>query len=510
MICCGSGCDGLPECSGLAEPYLLATPRLLPSFRLPAVKLMSHEHHWRIRLPHLVVLVWISISGGCLESQRGSMANLDLPLMTASEQSAKERWAGWRGGSRHGISDSVTVPLRWTNTSGVRWRSEVPGRGASSPVLWGDRVFLTSAMDSNDLVLFCIDLADGEHIWQRSLGNVEGRTHRKNGYASATVAVDGRRVYVPSAELGFFCFSMEGHPLWHTSLGTADHPWGAASSPVIYGDLVIQLCDNQSQPHLVAMNGLTGDVVWSVPRESEGNWTTPILIKAKFANGERDELIVNGTGSADGSKGSVISYDPLNGQQHWRVRGTTGIPCPTLVAAKDLVISASGGNGPIIAIRPGGEGDVTESRIAWRHSEGGAYVPTGIGVGDFYYSVSDNGIVGCWKIEDGTRLWTKRLGGTFSASLVAADGRVYAVSEQGDVHVFSASDEFEALAVNRMGEQPCLATPSWASGELLLRTSRHLYCIAGEEQQLTAAAGEVGAEEAPSSAKASSVHSVPD
>jgi outer membrane protein assembly factor BamB len=253
-----------------------------------------------------------------------------------------------------------------------------------------------------------------------------------------------------------------------------DKVWGTAASPVLYKNYVIQLCDNATHSYLAAFDRDTGRQVWHAARSSDGCWSTPVLVPARSDHGLRTELIVNGTG--DSSGGMVIAYDPDEGRELWRVRGTREIVTPTLLAAGGLVFSTSGRNGPIMAIRPGGSGDVTFSRLIWKASRGGPYVPTGLVYRHRLYVLTDQGNLVCYDPGNGQRIWGSRLGGSFTSSLVAADGRIYAVSEQGTFYVVAAADHFQLLATNRFDEQ-CLATPAIANGDLFVRTAGNLYCV---------------------------------
>ncbi len=363
----------------------------------------------------------------------------------------------------------------------MRWRAEVPGRGVSSPVVWSDYVFLTTALPGDELpqlAVLCYRRDDGQLLWQAEVGRAGGRTHAKNGYASATVATDGERVYSFFGTTGLFCHDLHGKQLWRAELGNLDHQWGTAASPVLCGDLVVQLCDAEQDSYIAGFDKMSGRRVWRTPRPSYGCWTTPVLIEASTAQGKRQELVVNGTSSRVSDGRMVIAYDPADGRELWRVRGTTELVAPTLLIGDGLVYSTSGRNGPIIAIRPGGDGDVTQTHVAWRRDRGGPYIPTGLYYRDRLYILNDAGVVACYDAASGNELWRSRLRGTFTASLVAAADRIYAVDERGTVFVFAAADRFELLAQNDMHEK-VLATPAIAGGDLFLRTESHLYCIAG-------------------------------
>ncbi len=408
-------------------------------------------------------------------------------------------WTGWRGGHLHGVSAESDLPRHWNADEGVRWKVSVVGRGNSSPVVTGDRVILTSLISSSgaeQLVLLCLSRNDGHTLWRRELGSPAGRTHNKNGYASSTVATDGRRVFAFFGSQGIFCYDLNGRRIWHTDLDGLEQQWGTAASPLVCGNLVLQACDGESQSYIVALNKLTGEEVWQTSRASRGSWSSPVLVAAERGAASRAEIVVNGTGTAGGSPGQIIAYDPADGRELWLVRGTTDIPCPTAIVGGGLVVSTSGANGPVVAIRPGGSSDVTRTHVVWQHASGGPYVPTGVIYEDRLYTVSDGGVARCFDLKDGAELWKKRLPETFSASLVAADGCIYATSEQGTVFVWRAADRFELVAANRMDEA-CLATPAISRGEIFLRTSDHLYCIAGiasSSDPGTSAAGTVDGE----------------
>ena len=426
---------------------------------------------------------------GCVDAVNWTESE-GLPLLATPSENplaevddgAPNRWPGWRGGQAGGVAAGGAAPRRWSETEGIRWQTRVPGRGNSSPVVWDDCVLLTSIVESNSqaqAALYCFDRETGRRRWSRALAAPIGPTHGKNGYASATVATDGRRVFAAFGSLGVFCHDIEGRSLWHQPLEAAAHKWGAASSPVLFGELVVMVLDGEEASRIVALDAATGSLVWQTPRESTGCWSTPALIAVDGPDGVRFELIVNGTGSIDGSPGLVIAYDPYSGTPLWHARGTTDIPVPTPIVADGLIVCSSGGDGPIMALRPGGFGDVTESHTAWRHASGGPYVPTGVAYQGRLFTITDGGVATAHTLPDGQPVWQKRLHGTFAASLVAADGCIYATSEQGDVHVFeAATDRFELIATNRM-RQPCLATPAVTGGRIYLRTETQLVCIEG-------------------------------
>ena len=391
-------------------------------------------------------------------------------------------WCGWRGPNASGIASGGCRAVHFSARAGVRWKAEVPGQGNSSPVVWADYVLLTTALPGEQpprLALLCYDRRDGRLLWQAEVGHARGRSHAKNGYASATVATDHERIYSFFGSTGLFCHDYSGQLIWRAELGDLDHMWGTAASPVVYRNLVIQLCDCETDSYVAAFDTRTGRQVWRTPRPSSGCWTTPVLVTVDAHGTPRTELVVNGTCTKQPGGGLVIAYDPDDGRELWHVRGTTELVTPTILVGEDLIYSTSGRNGPILAIRPGGAGDVTDTHVVWHHERGGPYIPTGLVYGNRLYILNDGGVLTCYDARTGKEIWRGRLRGSFTASLVAADGRIYALEEQrGRVYVVAAADAFQVIAENDLGDR-ILATPAIAGGELFVRTASSLFCIAG-------------------------------
>lgn len=418
----------------------------------------------------------------------GEPAPPRAPAMTAASQ---ENWSAFRGGDLQGVSPAAVLPTTWSAQQGWRWRRRLQGEGNSSPVVHGERLYVTAeeAIAAGEgkraLWLICLDAESGRLNWRRRAATVSASTsastHLKNGHCSATVATDGLHVVANFGAAGLFCFDRQGNQLWKTSLG-GQHQWGAASSPLIEGGLAIQLHDvAPGQSYLAAFDLASGAVVWKTPRDSDGAWCTPAVVTAsRPGGGWRRELVINGTGSQDGSFGFVTAYDPRSGRELWRAKGSADIPVPTCIVGqvqdRPLVVSTSGANGPVMAICPGGDGDVTRSHTRWRSASGAPYVSTGLLFHERLYTAGENGVLRCYNAGDGKLLWRKRLSGSFSASLVAGAGKIYAVSEQGTTYVLSAENEGQVLAVNELHER-CLATPAIAGGRIFIRGERYLYCI---------------------------------
>jgi outer membrane protein assembly factor BamB len=466
------------------------------------------------RRTHLCLAAIVGLLGctGCRPTFEASDEAVERPLLDRdpSEHAGESsRWPGWRGHNGSGIAPSGSPAVHFSNTEGVRWKVAVPGRGYSSPVVWDQYVLVTTALDDADpatLAVLCFDRRDGRELWRAEAGKAIGRTHAKNGHASASVTTDGRRVFAFFGSAGLFCLDMldGGKQLWHADLGDLDHQYGTASSPVLYGNSVIQVCDCEKGSYIAAFDQLTGRRLWRTERTSDGCWSTPVFVEVRETNEDearsrtmsdgqggmsaqdprpvplRTEMVVNGT---QGHGGLIIAYDPADGRELWRVRGTATYVTPLPLVSGGLVYCMSGRNGPIAAIRPGGSGDVTDTHVVWKHSRGGPYIPSGVAYRNRIFVLGDGGTIACYNAGSGQRVWAERLSGdSYTSSLVAAAGRLYAISERGLVSVLTAGDDFELLAKNELDAR-CLATPAIVDGELLIRTENELLCIAAPPSQ---------------------------
>jgi outer membrane protein assembly factor BamB len=300
-------------------------------------------------------------------------------------------------------------------------------------------------------------------------GRVEFK-HDKNSYASATPATDGERIYASFGSRGLVALNMDGKVVWNQDLGPIDNYWGTAGSPLLYKDRVIVYQDQSRDAFIAAFDAKTGAEIWRTRRDARVGWGTPAAIRA---NG-RDEIVVNG-------QSAVIAYDPANGRELWRLGGTTAETIPTVVVAHDLIFSTSGRAGPTLAIRPGGQGDVTRTHLAWSSPRGSPFVPSPIVVGDLLYMVNDmTSVATAFEATTGLSVWQGRLGEIrregFSASPVTVDGKVFFTNDEGETFVLRAGAEFNVLHVNTLGE-PTLASPALVDGRWYFRTSKHLFAI---------------------------------
>ena len=393
--------------------------------------------------------------------------------MVADEGEGARYWPRWRGPSGQGLVTGTGYPDTWSSTENVLWRTPLPGRGNSSPVIWGDRIFVTTAYDAGQrMSVLAYRRSDGEPLWETFApeGARGPRHHAKNGYASATPSTDGARVYVSLGSRGLLALDMEGTILWHQDLGRIDNYHGAAGSPLLYGDRLILHQDHSGGAFIAAFDASTGREIWRTRREASVGWSTPIAVRV----GDHDEIIVNG-------QRSVNAYDPETGAELWSCDGATFEVVPTPVVGYGMVFCSSGRAGPTLAIRPGGQGNVTATHLEWESPRGSPFVPSPILYRERLYMVNDmQSIATSLDVVTGERVWQGRLGVArregFSASPVAFDGKVFFTNDEGETFVVRAGDEFELMHVNALDE-PVRASPALVDGRWYFRTANGLVAI---------------------------------
>lgn len=419
----------------------------------------------------------------------------------SAAQDEAANWPQWRGPGSSAVSSAVGLPETWSAEENIAWKTAIPGSGHASPSVWGDRIFLITAIPQgvdlpeghpdrgrgigpggpNPTIQFsfevlCLDRTDGRIIWQRTARiakPAEGINRLKGSYANSTPATDGEHVYVSFGSEGIYCYDMDGELAWERDLGDMKIAFnnGEGASPVVYGDRVIVIWDHQGQSFITALDKQTGEEIWRADRDELTNWTTPVLIEHE---GTR-QIVANGTTR-------VRAYDFETGSVTWECGGMTVAAIPTLVHGHGMIYAASGYMGhALMAIRLGGSGDITGSdSVAWSHDKDTAYVPSPLLYGDELYLVNDKGIVSCRDAETGAEHYSGvRLPGVYavSASPVAADGKVYILGEEGRMVVVKAGPEFEVLAENLIEGERFLASPAIVDGGLILRGETHLYSI---------------------------------
>ena len=392
--------------------------------------------------------------------------------MILPDGEANRYWSRWRGPSGQGLVSGGDYPDTWSATRNVLWQVEVPGRGNSSPIVWGDRIFLTTARDGGKRPsVLCYRRSDGKLLWESSLPQGEpGRVYWKNSHASGTPATDGERVYAPFGSQGLAAVDFQGKVVWRHSPAPIGNYHGPAGSPVLYKDRIFLYEDQRQGAFVAAFDKRTGKTLWKTERKASVGWGTPIVIRA----GDRHELIVS-------SQERVTAYDPADGTALWHCEGNLAEVIPTPVVGHGLVFCVSGRAGPTLAIRPGGSGDVTETHLAWKQSKGASFVPSPLLYDDLLYQVNDMvSVATCYEAATGKVLWQGRLGEPksegFSASPVGVDGKVFFTNDAGETFVLKAGKKFELLRVNRL-EAPVLASPALVDGRWYFRTDRHLMAI---------------------------------
>jgi len=427
-------------------------------------------------------------------------------LLFGATRSDGQNWPQFRGRDSRGVAESAKLPKTWSASENVAWKTEIPGRGWSSPIVWGGRLFVTSVVDQGavekpkkglyfggerpvpsseqERKLYCLDVKTGKIRWEKtaSHGPAQSSAHLKNSYASETPITDGKYVYAYFGNIGIFCYDMDGNLKWEAKLPAQKtrFGWGTAASPVLNGDRIYIVIDNEEQSNLIALDKTTGKEIWRIPREEKTNWSTPYIWK----NDRRTEIVT-------AASGKVRSYN-LDGKLLWWLSGMSSITIATPYSEKGLLYVTSGYVGdrarPIYAIKPGAEGDIslksgetTGPFIAWSDPVGAPYNPSTLTYDGRLYVLYDRGLLSCFDAVTGKRYYEKeRLpqGSGFTSSPWAANGLVYCLSEDGVTHVVRAGDKFELVRSNVLTDDDmCMATPALAGDRLIIRTATRIYCV---------------------------------
>jgi outer membrane protein assembly factor BamB len=434
-------------------------------------------------------------------------AEVDLPVPS----SAVGAWPGFRGPAATGVADGQNLPDTWNGETGdhILWRAEVPGLGHSSPVVWGDRVFVATAISSDPgatfrpglygdgdasadrtahrFVLYAFDKRTGQRLWERVAyeGAPVDRRHVKSTYASSTPATDGRVVVAWFGSQGLYAWDVDGNPLWSVDMGRVDvgaydipsFEWGPASSPRIWEGKVFLQLDTQADSWMLAFDAASGELLWRTERDELPSWGTPTVVPG--ATGP--ELVTN-------ASNYIRGYDPETGEELWRLGGSSKITAPTPVFSDQHIVVASGRRPerPIFVLRKGARGDLTldagqtsSEDVVWSRQGRGPYMPTPLVYAGILYVLGNNGVFDAYRLETGEELYRTRiphLGSGFSASPVAADGKIYLSNEDGDMVVVRAGTEFEHIATNPIGEL-LMATPALSEGVMYVRSVASLMAI---------------------------------
>jgi outer membrane protein assembly factor BamB len=431
------------------------------------------------------------------------VALLALPLGPASAQT--DNWPEFRGLQGKGLAEGRGIPDTWSATENVLWKTDVPGVGWSSPIVWGDRVFVTAAVGDRrnpkmgryapgDIIkpstsqlqftLFCIDFRSGKVLWQRVAyeGPPPQPIHVKASHASETPATDGNRVVACFGGVGVFCYDLDGHPLWHYKLKPhrTEGNWGTGASPRIHQDRVYLQVDNQEESFLTALDLQTGNEIWRVDRKEYTSWATPLV----WHNKVRTEIVAAGP--------KMMRGYGLDGKQLWELAAPWKLPIGSPVGDSELVYVGTGyyAGGPLYAVKAGAAGDISlaakqtsNEGVAWNIAKGAAYHTTPLLIGGRVYVLFDQGSLSCYDAASGKVIYDRQpLAGVgqFTASPVVCGGRIYCLSENGTTCVIEEGPQFKLLTKNSLDES-CLATPAIARGSILIRTLVKIYRV-GREQ----------------------------
>lgn len=452
-----------------------------------------------------------------------SLVVLFLIVAASGPALAQTNWPQFRGPGASGVSEGGPAPANFdaVKATNLKWKTAIPGLGHSSPVAWGNRIFITTAVSSaakdetrfglyGDVApvkddpkhtwkVYAIDSQTGKILWERvaSEGLPKVKRHPKSTHADSTPVTDGKYLVALFGSEGLFCYDLKGKLLWKQSLGVLDagwfydpdYQWEHGSSPIIYKNLIIVQADVQKDSYIAAFDIKTGKQVWKTGRDEISSWGTPTVYEGKA----RAELIANGSKAVRG-------YDPLTGKELWRLSPNSEITTPTPFVAHDLIFVTSGYAPiqPIYAIKPGANGDISlkdgkESNefIAWSKKRGGPYMPTPVVYGDYLYTCSNQGVLTAYNARTGERVYQERLGGkggAFTASPIASDGKIYLSSEDGDVFVVKAGAKYELLATNPVGEV-MMSTPAMSGGMFIVRGVKHLFAFSEPARAKTSKTG---------------------
>lgn len=432
---------------------------------------------------------------------------LALLAFTSACALAQNNWPQFRGEHSIGVATNKNLPTTWGTNQNVAWKSDVPGSGWSSPVIWDDKIFVTSVIKDGEMeppkkglyfggerktpskdihhwMVYCFDWKTGKRLWEKQVheGSPSTSVHLKNTYASETPVTDGERVYAYFGNLGLFCLDMKGKEIWSQTWGhfNTRYGWGTAASPVLHKDRIYIVNDNEEKSFLVALDKKTGKEIWRTDRDEKSNWATPFV----WQNEKRTELITPG-------KNKVRSYD-LSGQPLWEFGGMSSIVIPTPFAHNGLLYVCSGYVGdstrPVFAIRPGASGDISLKEgetnnqfIAWYEKTAAPYNPSPLVYGDHFYTLFDFGFLSCRDARTGQLIYDKQRinpsgNSGFTASPWAYDNNIFCLSEDGDTFVFDAGRDYKLISKNSLDEM-CMATPAMARDSLVIRTASKLYRI---------------------------------
>lgn len=419
-----------------------------------------------------------------------------LGVLVCAAVASADNWPAWRGPSGQGLVAEKNLPLTWgvakkkggTDTTNIKWKVPLADPGNSTPVIWGDKIFLTQANKGGTVrSLICFAKADGKELWKKDVNyDMQEPNWNPSWYANASPATDGERVVVTYGSAGVYCYDFTGKELWkRTDLGTWHHGFGNGASPVLYGDLVVQWCgvNDKGRNWLLAMNKKTGETVWEHD-ESFGSWGTPLVTKVN----DKDQLLLAQSkdvkGKPDPMTGYLKGFDPKTGKELWSCRGVDSYVYSSPLFGNGVAVCMCGFGGSAIAVKLGGTGDITKDRL-WQHPRpANQRVGSGVIVGEHAYVIDDDGSPRCYELTTGKNTWEgaeKLRAGTWG-SLIHSDGRLYSLMKNGETVVLAAKPQFEILATNSLGQgEGTYSSPAVADGEIFIRTFKNLYCVSAKK-----------------------------
>ena len=394
-----------------------------------------------------------------------------------------ENWPAWRGPTGQGHSSETNLPVQWSETENVKWKVPLADQGNSTPIVWGDKIFLTQANKGGTVrSLICLARTDGKQLWKSDVPfKGKERNWNQSWYCNASPATDGERVVVSFGSAGVWCYDFAGKELWNrTDLGAWEHMFGNGASPILHEDAVIQWCgpNEKGRNFLIAVDKKTGSTLWETD-EKYGSWSTPLIVKVAG----KTQMLLGMSPDAKNAKEAPNShfkgYDPKSGKELWVCAGLDSFVYATPLVEKDIAVQMCGYNGAAIAVRLGGAGDITKDRL-WRHPKNAQRVGSGVLVGDHVYTYDDDGTAHCYEAATGKETWKlkNRVGSGSWGSMAYADGRLYVLTRTGETLVFAASPKYELLATNSLGAgEESNSSIAISDGELFVRTFKHLWCI---------------------------------
>lgn len=384
-----------------------------------------------------------------------------------------QNWPCWRGPNGDGTSVEINLPVQWDSITNVQWKSKVPGTGHSSPIVWEDKLFtLTALTETQEKVLLCFNVENGDLLWQKTIiKSALERKHNDNSFASGTPATDGKLVYVSvldQDDVVVAAYDFTGKQVWIQRPGKFSSPHGYSCSPALFEDKVIINGDSKGDPFVIALSKSDGSIVWKVAHDKPSHsFSTPIF--REMAG--KEQMIFCGNKE-------IASYNPEDGSRYWYVNGPSDDFCSSPVYNEKLglvLVSSAWPKRFLLAIKPDGQGDVTESHVVWQTTKGAFYVPSPVCTDDYLFSTMTNGKVHCIDIATGNTLWIEDLGKQYS-SPVLVNGLVYMPNDEGVITVIKPGPEFEMLSQNSIGER-MNASPAISKGKIFLRGEQHLFCI---------------------------------